>query len=70
MNDPPVTPPASSSNVSLGDPGAASGGAPSAPRSPERRSVRLSPKLVLLILIGSCYGFGYAIYLLLKGMHR
>ncbi len=36
----------------------------------ERRSVRLSPKLVLLLLIGSCYAFGYAIYLLLKGMRH
>jgi hypothetical protein len=36
----------------------------------ERRSVRLSPKWVLLILIGSCYAFGYAIYLLLKGMRH
>jgi hypothetical protein len=35
----------------------------------ERRTVKSRPTIVLLILIGSCYAFGYAIYRLLKGMH-
>jgi hypothetical protein len=37
--------------------------------SPERPTVKSRPSLVLLILIGSCYAFGYTIYRLLKGMH-
>jgi hypothetical protein len=35
----------------------------------ERPTVKSRPTLVLLILIGSCYAFGYTIYRLLKGMH-
>lgn len=35
----------------------------------ERRTVKSRPTLVLLLLIGSCYAFGYAIFRLLKGMH-
>ena len=35
----------------------------------ERRTVKAHPVLVLLVLIGSCYAFGYTIYRLLKGMH-
>ena len=35
----------------------------------ERRTLKGRPTLVLLVLIGSCYAFGYAIYRLLKGMH-
>jgi hypothetical protein len=35
----------------------------------ERRTVKSRPVFVLIVLIGSCYGFGYTIYRLLKGMH-
>jgi hypothetical protein len=35
----------------------------------ERRTVKSRPTIVLLILIGSCSAFGYAIYRLLRGMH-
>ncbi len=35
----------------------------------ERRTLKSRPTWVLLILIGSCYVFGYAIFRLLKGMH-
>jgi hypothetical protein len=35
----------------------------------ERRTLKAPPIVVLLILIGSCYAFGYTIYRLLKGMH-
>jgi hypothetical protein len=34
----------------------------------ERRTVKSRPIVVLLILFGSCYAFGYTIYRLLKGM--
>jgi hypothetical protein len=37
--------------------------------SGERRTLKSRPSLVLLILFGSCYAFGYTIYRLLKGMH-
>ncbi len=36
----------------------------------ERRTLKGRPTLVLLVLIGSCYAFGYAIYRLLQGMRR
>lgn len=36
--------------------------------SSERHTVKSRPGVVLLILIGSCVAFGYAIYWLLKGM--
>jgi hypothetical protein len=36
----------------------------------ERRTLKSRPALVLLLLIGSCYAFGYTIYQLLKGMHQ
>lgn len=36
----------------------------------ERRTVKGRPTLVLFLLIGSCYAFGYAIYRLLRGMHQ
>lgn len=35
----------------------------------ERRTLKSRPTLVLLLLIGSCYALGYAIFRLLKGMH-
>ena len=35
----------------------------------ERRTLKSRPTLVLLLLIGSCYAFGYTIFRLLKGMH-
>jgi hypothetical protein len=35
----------------------------------ERRTLKSRPIYVLLVLIGSCYAFGYTIYRLLKGMH-
>jgi hypothetical protein len=35
----------------------------------ERRTVKSRPSVVLALLIGSCFAFGYAIYWLLKGMH-
>ena len=35
----------------------------------ERRTVKAHPIVVLLVLIGSCFAFGYTIYRLLKGMH-
>lgn len=38
--------------------------------SPERPTLKGRPTLVLLLLIGSCYAFGYAIFRLLKGMQR
>ena len=38
--------------------------------TPERRTLKSRPTLVLLVLIGSCYGFGYAIFRLLKGMQQ
>lgn len=34
----------------------------------ERRTLKSRPSWVLLVLIGSCYAFGYAIYRLLRGM--
>ena len=34
----------------------------------ERRTLKGRPTVVLLILFGSCYAFGYTIYRLLKGM--
>ena len=36
----------------------------------ERRTLKGRPTLVLFLLIGSCYGFGYAIFRLLEGMRR
>jgi len=36
----------------------------------ERRTLKGRPTLVLLLLIGSCYAFGYAIFRLLEGMHQ
>jgi hypothetical protein len=36
----------------------------------ERRTLKGRPTLVLLLLIGSCYAFGYAIFRLLKGMQQ
>jgi hypothetical protein len=39
-------------------------------RATERRTVRSRPTLVLLLLIGSCYAVGYAIFRLLKGMQQ
>ena len=36
----------------------------------ERRTLKSRPTLVLLLLIGSCYAFGYTIYLLLRGMRQ
>jgi hypothetical protein len=36
----------------------------------ERRTLKGRPSLVLLVLIGSCYGFGYAIFRLLEAMRR
>ena len=36
----------------------------------ERRTLKGRPTLVLLALIGSCYAFGYAIYLLIQGMKQ
>ena len=36
--------------------------------SGERRTLKSRPSLVLLILLGSCFAFGYTIYRLLKGM--
>ncbi len=35
----------------------------------ERRTLKGRPTVVLLLLIGSCYAFGYTIFRLLKGMH-
>jgi hypothetical protein len=35
----------------------------------ERRTLKGRPIVVLFVLIGSCYAFGYTIYRLLKGMH-
>ncbi len=41
----------------------------SEPEPNERAThVEESPHLVLLLLIGSCYAFGYTIFRLLKGM--
>lgn len=34
----------------------------------ERSTVKGRPTVVLALLIGSCFAFGYAIYRLLKGM--
>ncbi len=52
-------------------PAATPDGPPSpGPGGPERRSPKLSPKLVLLLLIGSCSAFGYTIYRLLQGMKQ
>ena len=39
-------------------------------RTPERRTLKSRPTLVLLLLIGSCYAFGYTIFRLLKGMQQ
>jgi hypothetical protein len=39
-------------------------------RTTERRTLKGRPTLVLLVLIGSCYALGYAIFRLLKGMHQ
>ena len=39
-------------------------------RTAERRTLKARPTLVLLLLIGSCYAFGYAIFRLLEGMQR
>jgi hypothetical protein len=39
-------------------------------RSPERRTLKSRPTLVLLLLVGSCYAFGYTIFRLLKGMQQ
>lgn len=39
-------------------------------RTTERRTVKGRPTLVLLLLIGSCYACGYAIFRLLKGIHQ
>lgn len=36
----------------------------------ERRTLKGRPSLVLFLLIGSLYAFGYAIYRLLRGMHQ
>ncbi|MET0792996.1 MAG: hypothetical protein ABW061_15855 [Polyangiaceae bacterium] len=36
----------------------------------ERRTVKGRPALILFLLIGSCYAFGYTIYRLLRGMHQ
>jgi len=38
--------------------------------SSERRTLKGRPTVVLLVLIGSCYAFGYTIFRLLKGMHQ
>jgi len=38
--------------------------------STERRTLKGRPTLVLLLLVGSCYAFGYAIFRLLRGMHQ
>lgn len=38
--------------------------------TPSRRTLKSRPTLVLLLLIGSCYAFGYAIFRLLKGMQQ
>jgi hypothetical protein len=38
--------------------------------TPERRTLKSRPTLVLLLLIGSCYAFGYTIFRLLKGMQQ
>ena len=39
-------------------------------RTTERRTLKGRPTLVLLLLIGSCYAFGYTIFHLLKGMRQ
>ncbi|HYP98254.1 MAG TPA: hypothetical protein VER96_06245 [Polyangiaceae bacterium] len=39
-------------------------------RTTERRTLKGRPTLILLLLIGSCYAFGYTIFLLLKGMRQ
>jgi hypothetical protein len=39
-------------------------------KSAERRTLKSRPTLVLLLLIGSCYAFGYTIFRLLKGMQQ
>jgi uncharacterized membrane protein len=36
----------------------------------DRPTLKGRPTLVLAILIGSCFAFGYAIFWLLKGMWR
>jgi len=36
----------------------------------ERPTLKGRPTLVLLLLIGSCYAFGYTIFRLLKGMQQ
>jgi hypothetical protein len=36
----------------------------------ERPTLKGRPVLVLLLLIGSCYAFGYTIYRLLRGMQQ
>jgi hypothetical protein len=36
----------------------------------ERRTLKSRPTLILLLLIGSCYAFGYTIFRLLKGMQQ
>jgi len=38
--------------------------------SSERRTLKGRPTVVLLLLIGSCYAFGYTIFRLLKGMQQ
>ena len=38
--------------------------------TPERRTLKARPTLVLLLLIGSCYALGYAIFRLLTGMQQ
>jgi hypothetical protein len=35
----------------------------------QRPTLKGRPTLVLLVLIGSCFAVGYAIFRLLKGMH-
>ena len=40
------------------------------PEPTERRTLKSRPTLILLLLIGSCYAFGYTIFRLLKGMQQ
>ena len=39
-------------------------------KTTERRTLKSRPTLVLLVLIGSCYAFGYTIFRLLEGMRQ
>lgn len=38
--------------------------------STERTTLKSRPWIVLVVLIGSCYAFGYTIFLLIQGMRR